>query len=630
MWQQDLFSESGKLNLNTINARTSPSPSSNHDSHTTTASSHQSTTATCESSFTSLLTLPPAIVVELAKNKSEAELLLEVGQCGFKLDQLLLQDGERAYHGKILSDTIAAVTSISVQNPDYHIAQIKSKEHRAALPILEAALAKVARERSYLYSELRATSLELAHLSRLCTQYSEINTGIGNELRQANIAERMAEEKLVLADVQKALASRINHFILGDCTFDPNDKTTWESLTKQFRQRRSTNRSNSQVDISAISHVSETIELVQRDTKRKRTHASDRSGANDSVLVEETNHSPNRSTLTPLNPAAGLTPSPLRGDNKQRWQCETPNRSSGSNGNFRSIESPQILRQRTGMDVGRKEDVKGGTDAEIITSTPNDNAASPERLQQLDSLLGLSGIPPGEGGHDAGNSQATEEAKVSGVMEMEVEMQSMGASQFTESQGDAQWDDRRGDGMHEDGDEDVMDQYGTEEEGPEVGVAADMSSASLAEDADDELEESLSQADDEEREYDEDDGGPDDMLHRPEKVNGDLGVTVEGQDGSNIGGKENQNEVVDSPELGGGHCSASLDLGMDGSSPDNRPRATPLRNNSQNVGGDAEERSSGSGKSGNVPESPMFFTCGEESGSLGHQSRTASQTIESS
>ncbi|KAJ3039585.1 Mitochondrial inner membrane protein oxa1 [Rhizophlyctis rosea] len=471
-WPPDLFSETGKLNLNALGISVAPSPSpSNHDSHTTTASSQHATPVQPETSILDLLSVPPAIILELAKNRSEAELLLEIGHCGFKLQQLMTWDQERAVHQKLLENTIRSLTFVSVQSPDYLIPQVMAKEYRAALPILETALAKVSRQRTYLRAQLEATISDLAHLRGVCAQYAEINTQISQELRRADVGHQMAENKIVLAELQRTLISRINCFVLGLGPTENVSKASWEKLVDHASPSKSVGETpaadRTRLDISDITHVTETFDTIGRPPlKRKRGQSShaEHDNSNGSLSMEDSDlfrnqpapkrmashifehvdksphqdrHAESYESDQPLG--ASETPPHHRSLHSKR-----PNLSSGSNGHPASVDSPPIL--RTKPDRRASNAAEDEPQPSIITSTPIEGAASPAQLHQLGPVLQLSGIAAvggphhnqlgeeleGVRGHDSSGSSREQ------IGEVEIEMPTIGPSQFTNSQVDAE------------------------------------------------------------------------------------------------------------------------------------------------------------------------------------------------
>ncbi|KAJ3153797.1 hypothetical protein HDU86_005130 [Geranomyces michiganensis] len=213
---------------------------------------------TPRATYQSLLTLPADFIASAVRNACEVRLLLEIGQCGFKLEQLIHCELDRAGCELAIGKrywTLQSVCPTAAGDGN-------ANEYESLLPILDVALQKLGRQRVHILTQLEACAEQLEQHRRACAQFAEMNAGMAAEVARAGVPG-LALEKYILADVQWEMVCRIDAITQGRSMPAAAD-VEWPALIQRFRVKRG----DDQVPRFNIpSHITDTL---QSDRKRKR------------------------------------------------------------------------------------------------------------------------------------------------------------------------------------------------------------------------------------------------------------------------------------------------------------------------------------------------------------------------
>ncbi|KAJ3172594.1 hypothetical protein HDU88_005923 [Geranomyces variabilis] len=215
--------------------------------------------ATPQATYKSLLTLPPDFIASTIRNACEVSLLLEIGQCGFKMERLVQCELERAGCELKIGKRywmLQSVCPAAAGNGN-------ANEYEALLPILDTALQKLGRQRADILTQLDACAEELEHHRRACAQFAEMNAGMAAEVAQAGLPG-LSVAKYILADVQWEMVRRIDAVLQGRGMPAAAD-VEWPPLIQRFRAQRG---DNTALDVDLPSHITDSF---QSGMKRKRS-----------------------------------------------------------------------------------------------------------------------------------------------------------------------------------------------------------------------------------------------------------------------------------------------------------------------------------------------------------------------
>ncbi|KAJ3414470.1 hypothetical protein HDV05_006563 [Chytridiales sp. JEL 0842] len=200
------------------------------ESDGTAVSNIDSNTSKLPASYANALTIPTHYLAKYVKSKVELILMLEIAHGGYQMDALLQLLAEAEYRLMVVKKTRETMVQLALPLPNQPFQLSRREEFIPCIPVLHFAMDQLTHHIEQIHARLEACISNISQNQRTCDHAAEVNSNIARDLIDARGPATLCIQKLTIADIQRALVSRIGSYVLHAREPRDDDMMPWDEL----------------------------------------------------------------------------------------------------------------------------------------------------------------------------------------------------------------------------------------------------------------------------------------------------------------------------------------------------------------------------------------------------------------